>query len=441
MISIKTLVTYYAPLRFLVLWTAVVLVAAAVASSAAHAVALGNAAAQSTLGQPLRVAIPLETAPGELIAADCFGLLRPTGDGPVGIVTAKVSLERAAAIPRLVVTTREAVNEPAIRLAVQGGCESVARRDYVLLLDPSHPETADEPAAASAGTNAPQVRELGQEMTAAALSAAARRDSPESSGTGPRRVAQRPVGEPSPQILSTGIESGARMRMLVAPSSLRSGLMRVAATADKVRVAPPLPRAGASAVDGTTDMWWTIAVAVGGLIAVILGAILVRHGRSTPSAPEWSHHFTRSGPRSVTSLAKEPVTLSRGVSRRDSSQPRHAMVTLPNLTIRSRAKSISPPVLRTVPKPASESRAQDPAPDALLDDIEADLIELRAVRETRVPARADKQDLGGNAILQAIEDAERDLMLDTPAPADAAMDRSLEDDLRLPKRGSKKAAA
>jgi hypothetical protein len=117
------------------------------------------------------------------------------------------------------------------------------------------------------------------------------------------------------------------------------------------------------------------------------------------------------------------------------------MVTLPNLTIRSKARSISPPVLRTVPKPASQSRARDPSPDALLDDIEADLIELRAVREIRVAARADKQDLGGNAILQAIEDAERDLMLDTPAPADAAMDRSLEDDLRLPKRGSKKAAA
>jgi hypothetical protein len=240
--------------------------------------------------------------------------------------------------------------------------------------------------------------------------------------------------------LPAGIESGARVQMLVAPSSLRSGLRQVAATADKVRVARPLPRAGAAAVDGTTDTWWTVTVAVGGLIAVILGAILVRHGRSVPTAPEWSHHFTRSGPRSVTSLSREPVTLSRGASR-DSSEPPHAMVTLPNLTIRSKARSISPPVLRTVPKPASQSRARDPSPDALLDDIEADLIELRAVRETRVAARVDKQDLGGNAILQAIEDAERDLMLDTPAPADAAMDRALEDDLRLPKRGPKKAAA
>ena len=90
-------------------------------------------------------------------------------------------------------------------------------------------------------------------------------------------------------------------------------------------------------------------------------------------------------------------------------------------------------------KPASAS--QDPSPDALLDDIEADLVELRAARETHAAARRDKQDLGGNAILQAIEAAERDLMLDAPAPADAAMDRSLEDDLQVPKRGSKKAAA
>jgi hypothetical protein len=229
--------------------------------------------------------------------------------------------------------------------------------------------------------------------------------------------------------------------MLVAPSNLRSGLRQVAATADRARVTPPLPRAGVSAVDGTTDTWWTVAVAVGGLIAVILGAILVRHGRGAPTVPEWSHHFTRSGPRSVTNLSKPAVTLSRGASMRDSSGPPDAMVTLPNLTIRSKARSISPPVLRTVPKPASASRARDPSPDALLDDIEADLIELHAVRETRVAARVDKQDLGGNAILQAIEDAERDLMLDTPAPADAAMDRSLEHDLRLSKRGSKKAAA
>jgi len=408
------------------------MVAAAMASSSARAVALGNAAAQSALGQPLRVAIPLEAAPGELIAADCFGLVRPTGDGPAGIVTAKVSLERAAAVPRLVVTTRDAINEPAIRLTVQGGCEGTARRDYILLLDPSQAATAYEVPAAPAGTSVPAVRGPGQEMAAAgALSAAARRDSPESSGTGVRRIAQRPVGaEPS-------------SRMLAAPSALRSGFRQVAATStsEKVRPPLPLPRAGASAVDGTTDTWWTIAVAVGGFIAIILGAILVRHGRAAPIAPGWSHHSTRTGPRSITDLSAAPVTLSHGASTRDSTKRRDAAVTLPNLTIRSRARGISRPALRTVSKPAPASRAQGPSPEALLDDIEADLIELRVVRETHAAARRDEQDLGGNAILQAIEAAERDLMLDAPAPADAAMDRSLEDDLRLPKRGSKKAAA
>jgi hypothetical protein len=134
-----------------------------------------------------------------------------------------------------------------------------------------------------------------------------------------------------------------------------------------------------------------------------------------------------------------PVTLSPGSQTANSSERRNASVTLPNLPFRSKARGISPPTLRSVSKPASAS--QDPSPDALLDDIEADLVELRAARETHAAARRDKQDLGGNAILQAIEAAERDLMLDAPAPADAAMDRSLEDDLQVPKRGSKKAAA
>ena len=406
------------------------MVAAAVASSSAHAVSLGNATVHSALGQPLRVTIPLHAAPGERLASDCFSLARPTAEGPA-IVTAKVSLERAAAVPRLVVTTREAINEPAISLAVQVGCGGAARRDYVLLLDPSQAANTSEPSAAPAGKNALAARGSRQETPVpAVLTAAARHDSPESSGTGPRRVAQRPIGVEASLLLPEGIDPRA---------SLRSGFMHVAATGDSAQGMTPLSRTAPPSTEAEADSWWTIVVAIGGLIAIILGAILVRNGRSQPM-PEWSHdNFTSTGPRSITNLSAMPVALSSGPLITGSSPRRGSLVTLPDLTSRSRTRGHPSSTLRTPPKSTTASPRVDPSPDELLNDIEADLIELRNAREAQV--RRDKQDLGGNAILQAIEAAERDLLLDPQNPSDAAMERSLEEDLKVPRTGSKKAAA
>ena len=127
--------TRYAPFRFLVLWTMVLIVAAAVASSSARAITLGEATVLSALGEPLRIVIPVTAAHGETIAADCFSPAAP-GDAPGAGVTAKVSLERAAAGLRLTLTTSQAVSEPALRLSLTAGCQEQTRRDYVLLLDP-----------------------------------------------------------------------------------------------------------------------------------------------------------------------------------------------------------------------------------------------------------------------------------------------------------------
>ena len=427
--SSNVLVPNYAPLRFLVLWAAALMVAAAVVSSSAHAVSLGNATPHSTLGQPLRVTIPLHAAAGEILASDCFSLARPTADGPA-IVTAKVSLERAAAVPRLVVTTREAVNEPAISLAVQVGCGGATRRDYVLLLDPSRAAITDEPSAAPAGQHALVARGSGQGAPVlAVLTAAARHDSPESSGTGTRRVAQRPVGLEASRALLAASDSRA---------SLRSGLMQVAAAGDSVRGMTPLNRTAPSSSEPAADSWWSIVVAIGGLIAIILGAILVRQGRRQP-LPEWSQSLSSTGPRSITDLSAMPVPLSSGPLITASAPTRGSSVTLPNLTNRSRTRGNPPATLRTLPKPTTASQRLDPSSDELLNDIEADLIELRNARVAQ--ARRDKQDVGGNAILQAIEAAERDLLLDPQNPSDAAMERSLEEDLKIPNDGSKKAAA
>ena len=130
-----------------------------------------------TGGEPLRAVLPVTAAAGETIVADCIALV-PPGDGSgAPLVTAKVSLERAAAGPQLVITTPQGLNEPVLRLAIRAGCEAQTRRDYLLLLDPPAASRRTTDHAAATKANAPAVRGPGQEPSAAAAatSAAARR--------------------------------------------------------------------------------------------------------------------------------------------------------------------------------------------------------------------------------------------------------------------------
>ena len=90
------------------------------------------------------------------------------------IVTGKVSLEQGTNGTRLVITTPASVSEPALRLAVQTGCGSTTRRDYVLLLDPPNSESPTMVAAADAD-EAPWTRVHAQEHRGRLGDAAAER--------------------------------------------------------------------------------------------------------------------------------------------------------------------------------------------------------------------------------------------------------------------------
>ena len=416
-------------------------------SSSARAVTLGDAAALSALGQPLRVAISLAATEKDAVAADCFGLVQPAGDGPPGIVTARVSLERGAAGQRLIVTTTQAIAEPALRLAVETRCGSPVRRDYTLLLDPSAAVNAPSHAAQLpaaqlpivAEASAPLAREPGQEQPAAATAltnsfgkktAAARREPPEGSGTGVARIAQRPVGvdvQIAPAVLRYASTD-------LAPSS---SLRPVAAISDAVRI--PSPRTEAE-IDRTKDMWWTIAVAVAGFAVIVLGAIVVRHGRGAPKASSSSHGemrgTTRTGPRSSTNLSAPPVMLSRA------NIPTDALLTRAAPTTRS---WVSPATAVTLPNLSTASKSEtstdrgptEEAPDTLFNEIDTDLNVETAIRKVHAAAArgSPEYDIGCDAILKAIEAAERDLMLMPPTPSDAAMGHALEDELLVkPKR-------
>jgi ferredoxin-NADP reductase len=74
------------------------------------------------------------------------------------------------------------------------------------------------------------------------------------------------------------------------------------------------------------------------------------------------------------------------------------------------------------------ARVPDDALDSLLNEIESDLNVEDAVRQAHAAVHGNAGgDIGCDAILQAIEDAERHLMLNPPAPVETALDDELLD--------------
>ena len=108
------------------------------AAPCAGALSLGDAALQSSLGQPLRVAVPIGPAGVQPLTAACVHVVADAagGSGPPRLLTGRVTIDRSTAGAELVVTTARPVNDPVVRLAVQASCDGTTRRDYVVLLDP-----------------------------------------------------------------------------------------------------------------------------------------------------------------------------------------------------------------------------------------------------------------------------------------------------------------
>jgi hypothetical protein len=412
------------------------MIVGAMVSSSARGVTLGEASVLSTLGQPLRVAIPVSAGPRETIASDCIALIRTAGDGLGDVVTAKVSLERAAASPRLLVTTAQALYQPALRVNIEAGCQSPVRRSYALLLD----QAAGASSASAATAEAPAP---GQERPAAFVPAAARRDPPASSGIGAATYAQRPV---------VGADRGGKLTpavlQLSGPAADSSNYRQTASVTETVRVTPP-PRSAPLASERRNDTWWTIAIAVSGFFAIVLGAILVRHGRIAPRASAWSNanarSRTRGGPRSISQSSaaiatlSQPSTASSGLLTRAAPTtrawaPAAPAVTLPNLSTVSKDRTLT----RSISRPSAAAQREEVL-DSLLNEIEGDLNVETAVRQVHAAAaNSFGRDIGSDAILKAIEAAERDLMLASPPPAEAAMGHALDDEL-LGKRRDKAA--
>src|SRR6266550_83102 len=113
----------HAPRRW---WCLTVLVAGCATATPGLALMLDAIAEQSLLGQPFRVVVPVVVQPGEELSGECIKVIPSrveAGDSVPGIAWGRIAMERVAASTRLVITTGLAVNDPAMRMTLEVGCD------------------------------------------------------------------------------------------------------------------------------------------------------------------------------------------------------------------------------------------------------------------------------------------------------------------------------
>jgi hypothetical protein len=323
--------------------------ALAAVAGTAQAIGLGEISAQSGLGRPLRIVVPIIAAPGEEISGECFklALTQRSADGIPEVQTARIALERTGAEARLVVTTLRPLNDPIVKVTLQAGCDSPVRREYTLLLDPLPIDTpvaseAPAPAAAvspSAGTpatgdadarstssapppartpRAPDRRRATAAGSATAVPAEPRPRAAAAPNPAARAAAAAPP-QPKPKLtVSTAVPGGAPGKgagdatareqqelanLLEAETIvLRQRVVELAATVDRMQqeiVAAQALQAARTAAEeaaktspqATIGRWWSdgwpVLAAVIGLALLIAAGLSLRRRRSVADTPVW----------------------------------------------------------------------------------------------------------------------------------------------------------
>ena len=413
------------------------------------AVALGNIALQSSLGQPLRAVIPVALNNGEILNTSCIKLMRDQEAGTAQLLTGRVSVERSGASTRLQVTTPRAIDEPALRISVQAGCGNTVRRDYVLLLDPQgtasnamvasaepnefdtylassppatgarrpvHVERAAAPVVARAADPAPARTDFAP-IAAPAPVAVARTPREASSAPSATPAAAPLVAAPAPQrgtVLLTAVQPQGSF----IPEAAAASFTRVSAdNPSPIATSMPTARLGARTASVSPDetLWtqtWPYAAVLLSLAAIALTALAKRRHVAVPSwgAPTVSN-------------SKTPMQNSGAAN---TFAHFDAMTEPGKITLR-------PVALANVPT----ETAYDTSLDTLLEaaEPEADMIDEHVIRRTWATlAHESAVDIGTDSILNAIAAAEREMRIAPPEPKQAAIDKALDDDLlREPK--------
>jgi len=408
------------------------------------ALALGNIALQSSLGQPLRVVIPVALSDGETLNTACLKLVRDPVAGTPQLMTGRVSVERNAANIRLIVITPRTVDEPALRLSLQAGCGDTMRRDYVLLLDPQGTESNTMVASADldefktyAGARRPIEVPRGAQRVATST------DPSPSPASAPAPTTFKPIDPPLPIAVAQTQKTAPAAPMVeptvtpsepVALTTIRpsSGFIPEAAAASLSPASlSPVPTARSN----------TNKAAASTPIAML---------RARDEAPEETL-WTQTWPYGAMLLSIGAIALTAFVKRRRIAAPAWSAATGNNFSkspmLTSAANTfahfdvmseVAPKALRQIARPPV---IEDPIHDANLDtllqapEVEEDGIDEHVIRKAWATlATEGAADIGTDSILKAIAAAERELHISPPEPAQAAMDNALDDDLlRNPK--------
>jgi hypothetical protein len=184
----------------------------------AQAIGLGEISQQSAFGTSLRVVVPVLAGTVEELAGECVKLVsaQQSRDGIPEVLNARIALERTPTGARIVVMSPRAVTDPVLKLTLQAGCDSVVRREYVLLMDPL---PIDVPVAQEDG--------------------------------GQRAATAAPVAEPARTSASDGPAAGAARAIAAvparrAPPRRRATAMAVAPAAGATGGAAGAPKSGAA---------------------------------------------------------------------------------------------------------------------------------------------------------------------------------------------------
>lgn len=400
---------------------------ALLASPCALALSLGDAAPQSSLGQPLRVVVPINASKAQSLTTACVHVIADAagGSGPPRLLTGRVTIDRTAAGSQLLVTTAMPVNDPVVRLAVQAGCDGTTRRDYVLLLDPP-----------ASGSTATAIAHRGADTTAVATAAVPRVAKPAPSGfvrvataasdaapraSTPTIAASEPVREPAPKIAS--IEPVRQpTTMLSSPGG--SSFIPEAAAAGLPRSSSGQNGLTTADVELPVAPWWPLAAAL--LVVGALARWLVPMRRRSMEPPAWVAPTARTEPNPSVYGATTSKTLGK--------TGHFAAMTEPGPGFPRGASNAD----RAAPQPepaASRSqpvavKAASTVEDPRFADFDADLVEEQTIRAEWAKAVNDGAiDIGSDSILKAIDEAERETQGAPAHPAQVALDRSLDDEL------------
>ncbi len=162
-----------------------------------HAAGLGSIQVNSSLGQPLRATIPLVGTDTLEHGSHCIKAKIGSLDGML-VLTPQIALTRSAQSASIKLSTRQSVNEPALNVFVDMGCDTPIRREYQILLDLPIESPVLPPVSQTAQANLPAAMPAPSRLAERARPAPQYEANPPQRAAKPQRLQKEPVNTTAP---------------------------------------------------------------------------------------------------------------------------------------------------------------------------------------------------------------------------------------------------